>query len=166
MNFNAIGTTLKREKENEKKKMKTAFIEPDGFVIDADDNPIPGVQEELERLESEGYNIIFLSHLWALTTWDYMVKALTKAGFWNPDIDGNIYNSGARQMVLRPSETADMEIPQWKSSFIIKKCEKEKIKEILVIDTPAVITPLIRKWQQFMGQEGLQYGYSLVEDNI
>lgn len=146
--------------------MKIAFIEPDGFVMDEDDNAIPGALEEIERLEADGYQIYFLCHLWAMTTWDYMVKAMTKAGFWRPEIDGNALNSNARSLVLRPSETADMEVWQWKSSFIVKLCEQAKVRNILVIDQPRVVTPVVRKWQQFMGQEGIQYGYSLVEDLV
>lgn len=144
--------------------MKLAFIEPDGFVMDQDDNPIPGAKEEIERLESEGYKIYFISHLWHLTTWDYMVKAMTKAGFWRPNFDAEETNDRARFMILRPSETAEMEVSQWKSSLIIRLVEQKGVKEILVIDLPTNVTPIARKWQKFMGQEGFLYGYSLVED--
>jgi hypothetical protein len=144
--------------------MKLAFIEPDGFVMDENDNPIPGAKEEIERLESEGYKIYFVSHLWHLTTWDYMVKAMTKAGFWRPNFDAEETNDRARYMTLRPSETGDMEVWQWKSSHIIKIADQKKAKEILVIDQPSVVTPVARKWQKFWGTEGFLYGYSLVEE--
>jgi hypothetical protein len=144
--------------------MKLAFIEPDGFVIDDQDNPIPGALEEIERLEGEGYTVHFVSHLWHLTTWDYMVKAMTKAGFWRPKFDGEESNERARFMTLRPSETGEMELWQWKSSHIIKTADRNGAKEILVIDHPSNVTQVARKWQKFWGQEGFLYGYSLVEE--
>jgi hypothetical protein len=144
--------------------MKLAFIEPDGFVIDENDNAIPGAIEEIERLESDGYKIYFVSHLWHLTTWDYMTKAMGKAGFWRPNFDNEETNDRARFMTLRPSETGEMEVWQWKSGFIIKKAEQKGAQEILVIDHPAVVTPVARKWQKFFGSEGFLFGYSLVED--